>query len=149
MDEPNHRVTPDFVTRSTPLFVSRNRTRRCVTLPRFRGLQKRTRDTCVAVLQTTTVAINFLAWLGARGIEPGEVTQAEIDSWHADGPATRRPGRHLPVLGQVPPALSADSTFRDTIAATARSFGVTRASKQSDTCCSTSRCCCRIGSPPA
>lgn len=38
--------------------------------------------------QTTTVAINFLAWLGEQGVELSEVTQAEIDAWHADGPST-------------------------------------------------------------
>lgn len=32
--------------------------------------------------------IDFLAWLGEQGIERGEVTQAEIDGWHADRPST-------------------------------------------------------------
>ena len=39
--------------------------------------------------QTVTVAINFLTWLGRRGLTLGEVTQADLDAWQADGPTTR------------------------------------------------------------
>ena len=39
--------------------------------------------------QTTTVAISFLAWLENRGVTLGEVTQADLDAWQADGPTTR------------------------------------------------------------
>ncbi len=38
--------------------------------------------------QSTTVAINFLDWLGGRGVELAEVSQVDIDRWHATGPST-------------------------------------------------------------
>lgn len=38
--------------------------------------------------QTTTVAINFLTWLAGQSIDLNDVSQAEIDRWHAIGAST-------------------------------------------------------------
>ncbi|MFR9802652.1 hypothetical protein ACL02T_10155 [Pseudonocardia sp. RS010] len=39
--------------------------------------------------QSITVTIEFLGWLDRRGITLAELSQHEIDSWHAGGPGTR------------------------------------------------------------
>ena len=39
--------------------------------------------------QSTTLAIQFVAWLATRGHTLAECTQADIDAWYARGPETR------------------------------------------------------------
>lgn len=40
--------------------------------------------------QSTTVAINFLAWLASRGRALNAVTQHDLDAWFSSGPTTRK-----------------------------------------------------------
>lgn len=40
--------------------------------------------------QSTTVAVQFLAWLAERGRTLGDCTQHDIDAWYGGGPGTRR-----------------------------------------------------------
>ncbi|WJJ14429.1 Fis family transcriptional regulator (plasmid) [Prescottella equi] len=40
--------------------------------------------------QSTTVAVQFLAWLATRGRELGGCTQHDLDSWYGTGPSTRQ-----------------------------------------------------------
>ncbi|MBA5847364.1 Fis family transcriptional regulator [Gordonia amicalis] len=39
--------------------------------------------------QTVTVTIEFLNWLTDRDVSIGDLSQADLDSWQADGPSTR------------------------------------------------------------
>lgn len=39
--------------------------------------------------QSTTVAVDFLRWLAARGRSLGELTQHDVDAWFGNGSATR------------------------------------------------------------
>ncbi|MEV6868954.1 hypothetical protein AB0M44_49325 [Streptosporangium subroseum] len=43
--------------------------------------------------QQITQAATFLLWLADRGVELRSCTQADLDAWHADKYATRRPAR--------------------------------------------------------
>ena len=43
---------------------------------------------------TIRAAINLTGWLDARGTRLADCTQADIDQWLADGPASRRPDHH-------------------------------------------------------
>jgi hypothetical protein len=58
-------------------------------LRRMNIMQPVSEGTFLRSKQTVTVAINFLTWLDGRGLTLGEVTQADLDAWQADGPTTR------------------------------------------------------------
>ena len=45
--------------------------------------------------QYTTVAVDFLRWLGERDRTLADCTQADIDSWFATGPTTRQQASHF------------------------------------------------------
>lgn len=48
-----------------------------------------TQGTFLRSKQTTTVTIDFLIWLTARGTTLSQLTQADLDAWQAGGPTTR------------------------------------------------------------
>ncbi|MBC7289801.1 MAG: Fis family transcriptional regulator [Actinotalea sp.] len=48
-----------------------------------------TQGTFLRSKQTTTVTIDFLTWLTARGTTLGQLTQTDLDAWQAGGPSTR------------------------------------------------------------
>lgn len=54
-----------------------------------------TQGTFLRSKQTTTVAIDFLSWLTARGTSLHQLTQADLDAWQAGGPTTRELSSHF------------------------------------------------------
>ncbi|MFF9869546.1 hypothetical protein ACF1G0_29790 [Streptomyces sp. NPDC013953] len=57
--------------------------------------------------QETAQAGAFLTWLADRGRTLGHYRQADLDAWHSEKPATRRPARTFPRwctrTGRMPP----------------------------------------------
>lgn len=49
-----------------------------------------TQGTFLGSQQTTTVTVDFLTWLTARGTTLSRLTQADVDAWQGGGPSTRK-----------------------------------------------------------
>ncbi len=80
IDNPEHRKVIDRFARWHLLRQLRTRAARAPVTP----------GAFLNAKQTTTVAINFLAWLGSRGHSLNAATQRDLDAWFSSGPTTRK-----------------------------------------------------------